>query len=125
MHPLAYVASGVLDSRVSVHVAELPEAEPVAVARGIREAVDHDGMRAAVEYFAHSAIQLVVGDRGPVERLLVGDWGDFSGGFRVVGRWGVRGGRRVGEFGAGGGWKPRARVGDVVGHGRFGGPLER
>lgn len=44
MHSLPYVASRVFDRGISIHITELTQAEPVAVIRGIREAVYDDRM---------------------------------------------------------------------------------
>lgn len=46
---LADVASRVLDGRVAVHVAQLAQAETVAIIAGVREAVHDDRGRVAVE----------------------------------------------------------------------------
>ena len=73
VHPLADVPPGVLDGRVAVHVGELAEAEPVVVlVAGVGEAVDDDAVAGGVVDLAHPAVELVVGDGGPVERLLEG-----------------------------------------------------
>lgn len=61
MHPLPYVTSRVLDRRVPVHITELTQAEPVAVIRGVREAIDDDRMGVTVENFTYTTVQLVIG----------------------------------------------------------------
>lgn len=72
VHPFADVPSRVLYRRVAVHVAQLPETEAVAVVARVRESVYYHRRRVAVEHLADTAVQLVVGYRGPERLLLVG-----------------------------------------------------
>jgi len=67
------MSPGVLNGRISVHVGELSQAEPVVVlVGGIGESVNDDGVVVGMVDLAHPRVQLVVGDRGPVGRLLGG-----------------------------------------------------
>lgn len=66
MHAFTYVTPRVLYGRIPVHVAELAQAEPVAVVRGIREAVHDDRVGVTVEDLADSTVEFVVRNRGPI-----------------------------------------------------------
>lgn len=72
MYALSNMPSGVLYGRVAVDVAQLPEAEPVAVVAGIGKTVHYHRRTVAMEHFTHPTVQLVVGDGGPEGLLLVG-----------------------------------------------------
>lgn len=56
MHPLAYMTSRVLYRRVTIDVAQLAQAEPVAVVGGICETIDYDRVRVTVEHFTDSTV---------------------------------------------------------------------
>lgn len=73
MNAFADVAPGVLDGRVAVNIAELPQTEAIAVVAGVGESVHYHGRAVAVEDFTHATIELIVGDGGPERLLLVGD----------------------------------------------------
>ena len=66
----AYVPPSVLDGRVPIDVWKLPKAEPVEVVAWVRETVDNDAVRLAVEHLTNSTVQLVVGYARPIRRLL-------------------------------------------------------
>ena len=59
--------------RVSVHIGEEPKTESIVVVVGwVGKAVHNDAVVLGVVDLAHPAVQLVVGDGGPVDWLLVG-----------------------------------------------------
>lgn len=98
MHAFTYVTPRVLYCRVPIHVAELAQAEPVAVVRGIREAVHDDGVGVTVENLTDSTVEFVVRNRGPIQRLLVGHRGYFPRWLGVIRRRGIRWWWRVREL---------------------------
>lgn len=68
---LADVPPGVLYRGIPVDVAELAEAESVAVIAGVREPVHDHRRRMAMENLTDPAVQLIVGYGGPERLLLV------------------------------------------------------
>ena len=72
MNSLSNVPSGVFNGRVAVYIGQLAEAESVVVlVAWVGEPVDDDRVVVCVVNLTHSAVQLVVGNGGPVERFLV------------------------------------------------------
>ena len=72
MNTFPNVAPGVLDRRVAVHVGQLAEAEPVVVlVAGVGEPVDDDRVVVGVVNLPNSAVQLIIGNRRPIEGLLI------------------------------------------------------
>lgn len=63
---------GVLDCRVAVDVGEQAEAESVAVVGGICEAIDKHAGGGSLKRLPDTIVELVVNNRAPVPRLLVG-----------------------------------------------------
>lgn len=66
MHTLSYVTSCILYGGISVHVAELSEAESIAIVRGVSKAVHYYRMRVAVEDLSDFAIELIVRHCSPI-----------------------------------------------------------
>lgn len=52
----------------------LRQNSPVTVIARIRETVHYNGRRLAMEHFAYSTIQFVIGDRRPIGLLLIRHW---------------------------------------------------
>ena len=68
----ADVSPRVFDRRVAVHVGQLTQTEAVVVlARRVREPVHGHVVARGVIDFPHAAVQLVVGDAAPLQRLLI------------------------------------------------------
>ena len=71
MNSLPNVPSRVLNRRVAVHVGQLAEAEPVVVlVAGVGEPVDDDRVVVRMVNLPNSAVQLIIGDRRPIEGFL-------------------------------------------------------
>jgi len=65
------VSSGVLNGWIAVNVWEESQTETIVIIGRICEAIDNYGVCLCVKYFTHSWVQLIVGNRAPVLRLLV------------------------------------------------------
>lgn len=63
---------GVLNGGVAVDVGEQAEAESVAVVGGICEAIDEHAGGGRLERLSDAIVELVVNNRAPVLRFLVG-----------------------------------------------------
>lgn len=71
---LADVPPGVLDGGVPVHVGQQAQAEAAPAVGRVGEPVDEHAARGGLEGLPDAAVQLVVGHRAPMLRLLVADW---------------------------------------------------
>ena len=72
MNSLSNVPSRVLNGRVAIDIGQLAEAKAVVVlVAWVGEPVDDDRVVVCVVNLSHSAVQLVVGNGGPVEGFLV------------------------------------------------------
>jgi len=72
VNTLANVPSRVLYGRVPVDIAELAKTEPVVVLdTGVGEPVDDNAVTVGVVHLSHPTVQLIVGNTGPVDWLLI------------------------------------------------------
>lgn len=63
----------VFDGGISVNIGEQPEAEAVLVVGRIGETIHQHARGGGMERFAHTIVELIVDNRAPVFRLLIGN----------------------------------------------------
>lgn len=94
LHPFSDMPSRVLYRRVPIDIGQLSQAEPRGIVSRIREPIHYHRRRLTVKNLTHSTVQLVVGDGGPVTRLLISHRchilrAAYVHGHHGVGRWGL------------------------------------